>query len=144
MILVLWLLFLIIIILLYSYWFSLSNILITLMLRNPHGVPLCQYECNSTVQKLLNLKFKVNDATSILGGMMSFAVKSKTQDTVKCEVIDGGELKSRRHLNVRGKSATLPSITGLFNFYIVPLLYEVFFFLSFFFFHVLKDHIFHD
>jgi hypothetical protein len=27
--------------------------------------------------------------------------------------VDGGELKSRRHLNVRGKSATLPSITGL-------------------------------
>ncbi|XP_057773502.1 pyruvate kinase isozyme G, chloroplastic isoform X5 [Salvia miltiorrhiza] len=45
------------------------------------------------------------------GGMMSFAVKSKTEDSVKCEVVDGGELKSRRHLNVRGKSATLPSIT---------------------------------
>jgi pyruvate kinase len=43
---------------------------------------------------------------------MSLAVKSKTADTVKCEVVDGGELKSRRHLNVRGKSATLPSITG--------------------------------
>ncbi|KAH7557738.1 hypothetical protein JRO89_XS11G0210800 [Xanthoceras sorbifolium] len=45
------------------------------------------------------------------GGMMSLMVKSKTEDSVKCEVIDGGELKSRRHLNVRGKSATLPSIT---------------------------------
>lgn len=44
---------------------------------------------------------------------MSLAVKSKTRDLVKCKVIDGGELKSRRHLNVRGKSATLPSITGL-------------------------------
>lgn len=44
----------------------------------------------------------------ISGGMMSLAVKSKTKDTVKCQVIDGGELKSRRHLNVRGKSATLP------------------------------------
>ncbi|KAK0595525.1 hypothetical protein LWI29_007523 [Acer saccharum] len=44
-------------------------------------------------------------------GMMSFLVKSKTEDSVKCEVVDGGELKSRRHLNVRGKSATLPSIT---------------------------------
>lgn len=43
---------------------------------------------------------------------MSFLVKSKTEDSVKCEVVDGGELKSRRHLNVRGKSATLPSITG--------------------------------
>jgi pyruvate kinase len=43
---------------------------------------------------------------------MSLAVKSKTEDLVKCVVVDGGELKSRRHLNVRGKSATLPSITG--------------------------------
>lgn len=43
---------------------------------------------------------------------MSLAVKSKTSDLVKCVVIDGGELQSRRHLNVRGKSATLPSITG--------------------------------
>ena len=47
-----------------------------------------------------------------VGGMMSLVVKSKTEDSVKCEVVDGGELKSRRHLNVRGKSATLPSITG--------------------------------
>lgn len=51
------------------------------------------------------------------GGMMSLAVRSKTADTVKCEVIDGGELKSRRHLNVRGKSATLPSITGRIHVY---------------------------
>ena len=43
---------------------------------------------------------------------MSLLVKSKTGDSVLCEVVDGGELKSRRHLNVRGKSATLPSITG--------------------------------
>lgn len=43
---------------------------------------------------------------------MSLMVKSKTEDSVKCEVVDGGELKSRRHLNVRGKSANLPSITG--------------------------------
>ena len=52
-----------------------------------------------------------------VGGMMSLLVKSKTQDSVKCEVVDGGELKSRRHLNVRGKSATLPSITGWLSSY---------------------------
>uniref|UniRef100_A0A803LU43 Pyruvate kinase n=1 Tax=Chenopodium quinoa TaxID=63459 RepID=A0A803LU43_CHEQI len=46
-----------------------------------------------------------------ISGMISLVVKSKTEDTVKCQVIDGGELKSRRHLNVRGKSANLPSIT---------------------------------
>jgi len=61
------------------------------------------------------LSEKGNDAYSLMcdvGGMMSMVVKSKTEDSVKCEVVDGGELKSRRHLNVRGKSATLPSITG--------------------------------
>ncbi|CAA3012524.1 pyruvate kinase isozyme G, chloroplastic isoform X1 [Olea europaea subsp. europaea] len=55
---------------------------------------------------------EVGDVILVDGGMMSLAVKSKTKDLVKCEVIDGGELKSRRHLNVRGKSANLPSITG--------------------------------
>ncbi|XP_034216717.1 pyruvate kinase isozyme G, chloroplastic isoform X2 [Prunus dulcis] len=53
----------------------------------------------------------VGDIILVDGGMMSLAVKSKTKDLVKCVVVDGGELKSRRHLNVRGKSATLPSIT---------------------------------
>ncbi|CAN0842839.1 Pyruvate kinase isozyme G, chloroplastic [Linum grandiflorum] len=54
---------------------------------------------------------ETGDELLVDGGMMSLVVKSKTTDTVKCEVVDGGELKSRRHLNVRGKSATLPSIT---------------------------------
>nr|KYP42033.1 hypothetical protein KK1_036596 [Cajanus cajan] len=54
---------------------------------------------------------EVGDMLLVDGGMMSMIVKSKTEDSVKCEVVDGGELKSRRHLNVRGKSATLPSIT---------------------------------
>ncbi|KAG9452241.1 hypothetical protein H6P81_005145 [Aristolochia fimbriata] len=54
---------------------------------------------------------EVGDILLVDGGMMSLAVKSKTAQVVKCQVVDGGELKSRRHLNVRGKSATLPSIT---------------------------------
>ncbi|ERN05031.1 hypothetical protein AMTRI_Chr01g131660 [Amborella trichopoda] len=54
---------------------------------------------------------EVGDMILVDGGMMSLIVKSKTSDSVQCEVVDGGELKSRRHLNVRGKSATLPSIT---------------------------------
>ncbi|RRT79017.1 hypothetical protein B296_00003413 [Ensete ventricosum] len=54
---------------------------------------------------------EVGDVILVDGGMMSLAVREKTHDMVKCKVIDGGELKSRRHLNVRGKSATLPSIT---------------------------------
>ncbi|GER35426.1 pyruvate kinase [Striga asiatica] len=54
---------------------------------------------------------EVGDIVLVDGGMMSLAVISKTKNVVKCKVVDGGELKSRRHLNVRGKSATLPSIT---------------------------------
>ncbi|XP_060203769.1 plastidial pyruvate kinase 2 [Lycium barbarum] len=54
---------------------------------------------------------EAGDMLLVDGGMMSLQVKSKTEESVKCEVVDGGELKSRRHLNVRGKSATLPSIT---------------------------------
>lgn len=54
---------------------------------------------------------EVGDILLVDGGMMSLAVKSKTKELVTCVVVDGGELKSRRHLNVRGKSATLPSIT---------------------------------
>ncbi|KHN13203.1 Pectinesterase 31 [Glycine soja] len=42
---------------------------------------------------------------------MSMTIKSKTEDSVKCDIVDGGELKSRRLLNVREKSATLSSIT---------------------------------
>eukprot|EP00271_Cylindrocystis_brebissonii_P016109 TRINITY_DN39310_c0_g1_i1.p1 TRINITY_DN39310_c0_g1~~TRINITY_DN39310_c0_g1_i1.p1 ORF type:complete len:616 (+),score=125.11 TRINITY_DN39310_c0_g1_i1:233-2080(+) len=53
----------------------------------------------------------VGDTILIDGGMMAFQVTNKTEDSVHCEVVDGGDLKSRRHLNVRGKSATLPSIT---------------------------------
>lgn len=60
----------------------------------------------------LMLELYSSELLYILGGMMSLVVKSKTEDSVNCEVVDGGELKSRRHLNVRGKSATLPSITG--------------------------------
>ncbi|WOG85946.1 hypothetical protein DCAR_0105139 [Daucus carota subsp. sativus] len=41
----------------------------------------------------------------------ALVVKCKDEDLVKCEVVDGSELKSRRHLNVRGESATLQSIT---------------------------------
>ncbi|KAL2901469.1 Pyruvate kinase isozyme G chloroplastic [Bienertia sinuspersici] len=54
---------------------------------------------------------EAGDILLVDGGMISLVVISKTKDTVKCQVIDGGELKSRRHLNVRGKSANLPSIT---------------------------------
>jgi len=55
---------------------------------------------------------EVGDHVLVDGGLMSFVVEAKTETTVSCYVEDGGLLKSRRHLNVRGRSANLPSITA--------------------------------
>lgn len=54
---------------------------------------------------------KVGDIILVDGGMLSFEVKEKTANDIICESKDGGVLTSRRHLNVRGKSVRLPSIT---------------------------------
>ena len=53
----------------------------------------------------------VGDTLLVDGGMNSLLIKTKTERDVGCEVVDGGILKSRRHLNIRGKSANLPAIT---------------------------------
>ena len=54
---------------------------------------------------------EVGDIVLVDGGIMSMEVKGKTDTNVECSVIDGGTMKSRRHLNIRGKSANLPAIT---------------------------------
>ena len=54
---------------------------------------------------------EVGDVLLVDGGIMSFRVVSKDVSDVDVEVVDGGRLESRRHLNVRGRSASLPSIT---------------------------------
>nr|AIT70045.1 pyruvate kinase [Campylaephora kondoi] len=53
----------------------------------------------------------VGDTLLVDGGMCSFLVTEVTKTDVVSECIDGGTLTSRRHLNVRGKSASLPAIT---------------------------------
>mmetsp|Transcript_27375 Transcript_27375/g.37762 ORF Transcript_27375/g.37762 Transcript_27375/m.37762 type:complete len:625 (-) Transcript_27375:120-1994(-) len=53
----------------------------------------------------------VNDILLVDGGIMSMRVESITGKDVNCEVVDGGTLTSRRHLNVQGRTANLPSIT---------------------------------
>lgn len=54
---------------------------------------------------------EVGDVILVDGGVMSMKVSKKTKMDIICEIIDGGKLGSRRHLNIRGKSAKLPSIT---------------------------------
>nr|AIT70034.1 pyruvate kinase [Grateloupia catenata] len=53
----------------------------------------------------------VGDTLLVDGGICSFLVTEVTDTDVISKCIDGGTLTSRRHLNVRGKSASLPAIT---------------------------------
>lgn len=53
----------------------------------------------------------VGDIILVDGGMLSFEVMQITGLDIHCEALDDGVLGSRRHLNIRGKSADMPSIT---------------------------------
>lgn len=53
----------------------------------------------------------VGDIILVDGGMLQLKVLRKTSCDVFCQSLDEGVLSSRRHLNIRGKSADLPSIT---------------------------------
>ncbi|KAL7594862.1 hypothetical protein Lser_V15G28572 [Lactuca serriola] len=58
--------------------------------------------------------------------MMSLGVKSKTGDLVKCEVIDGGELKSRKHLNVHKDWEDIKfGVDNEVDFYVVSFVKDV-------------------
>jgi pyruvate kinase len=54
---------------------------------------------------------QIGDKILIDGGILSFRVKEIKDGDVITECIDGGTLTSRRHVNIRGKSANLPAIT---------------------------------
>ena len=51
------------------------------------------------------------DIVLIDGGMLSLEVIKITQSDIQCKCLEDGVLGSRRHVNIRGKSADLPSIT---------------------------------
>jgi len=53
----------------------------------------------------------VGDVILVDGGLLSFLVKEKKEKRIITECLDGGLLTSRRHLNIKGKSSSLPTIT---------------------------------
>jgi pyruvate kinase len=55
----------------------------------------------------------VGDELLVDGGLITFRVDAKCAETrdVRCTTVDGGVMGSRRHLNVRGRSANLPALT---------------------------------
>ncbi|HIJ91281.1 MAG: pyruvate kinase [Desulfobulbaceae bacterium] len=54
---------------------------------------------------------EVDDTVLIDGGMISLKVRRIADKDIYCECLDDAVLTSRRHVNIRGKSADLPSIT---------------------------------
>jgi pyruvate kinase len=48
---------------------------------------------------------------SIDNGLLNFQVLAKDKENLKCKVIDGGKLGSKRHVNLPGVRVDLPSIT---------------------------------
>mmetsp|Transcript_27373 Transcript_27373/g.37756 ORF Transcript_27373/g.37756 Transcript_27373/m.37756 type:complete len:596 (-) Transcript_27373:131-1918(-) len=72
--------------------------------------PLGEYE---TTVNYDNFVKDVSEFDIILvdAGMQSLQVTKVTEKDVECVVLEGGMFKSRRHLNVRGTTADLPSIT---------------------------------
>lgn len=53
----------------------------------------------------------LGDIVLIDGGMIALKVIKITETDIICQCLDDGVLGSRRHVNIRGKSADLPSIT---------------------------------
>ncbi|HIJ80027.1 MAG: pyruvate kinase [Desulfobulbaceae bacterium] len=54
---------------------------------------------------------EVGDTVLIDGGMISLKVRRIVGKDIYCDCLDDAVLTSRRHVNIRGKSADLPSIT---------------------------------
>ena len=54
---------------------------------------------------------EIGDQLLVDSGLINLKIVDKTATDVICEVLDGGSMGSRRHINILGKSANLPAIT---------------------------------
>ena len=57
------------------------------------------------------LSVKKGSKITIDNGLINFIVLSKNKHSLKCRVVDGGKLGSKRHVNLPGVRVDLPSIT---------------------------------
>jgi pyruvate kinase len=53
----------------------------------------------------------IGDRITVDNGLINFEVLTKDAGTMRCRVIDGGMLKSKRHVNLPGIRVNLPAIT---------------------------------
>ena len=54
---------------------------------------------------------QIGEKITVDNGLINLAVLEKDHGTMKCRVIDGGTMKSKRHVNLPGVKVNLPSIT---------------------------------
>ncbi|HSC75144.1 MAG TPA: pyruvate kinase [Pseudomonadales bacterium] len=55
---------------------------------------------------------KIGDKITVDNGIINLEVLEKLDRMMRCRVIDGGRLKSKRHVNLPGIRVNLPAITG--------------------------------
>ena len=55
---------------------------------------------------------KAGEKITVDNGLINLQVLEKDHGTMKCKVIDGGTMKSKRHVNLPGVKVNLPSITS--------------------------------
>jgi pyruvate kinase len=74
---------------------------------------------NSESQSVITVNYrdmlkdmKPGDRITVDNGIINLDVVEKTDFGLKCKVVDGGVMKSRRHINLPGIRVNLPSITA--------------------------------
>ncbi len=65
----------------------------------------------STTYALLPKDVEVNDTILLDDGLIELKVLSKTKNTVKCKVVNGGPLKQHKGINLPGVDVSAPSLT---------------------------------
>lgn len=70
-------------------------------------------EENSLMVNYENLitDMQVGDRLTVDNGLINLEILEKDQRVMRCEVVDGGVLKSKRHVNLPGIRVNLPAIT---------------------------------
>jgi pyruvate kinase len=56
-------------------------------------------------------QLKVGDRITVDNGLINLAVLEIKEQALRCEVVDGGKLGSRKHINLPGVRVNLPSVT---------------------------------
>jgi pyruvate kinase len=81
---------------------------ISIVARGSGDVEASSIEVN--YEDLVN-DMDIGDIITVDNGLINLQVLSKEHRTMQCEVIDGGLLKSKRHVNLPGIRVNLPAIT---------------------------------